>query len=142
MIHRRCHERGSAAIEAAIGAPAFALFVGLIIAGGRYATTHQSLESAAADAARAASIARDAHTAETDATAAARASITAQDIGCISITVDVDTTDFAKLPGQAGTVSVHLSCRLDLSQLSVPGIPGTKVLGASMRSPLDIWRQS
>ena len=56
----RRDERGSAAIEAAIGVPAFALFVGLIIFGGRTATTHEALQSAAADAARSASLARDA----------------------------------------------------------------------------------
>jgi Flp pilus assembly protein TadG len=48
----RRDERGSAALEAAIGVPAFALFVGLVIFGGRTATTHQALQSAAADAAR------------------------------------------------------------------------------------------
>ena len=135
-------ERGSAAIEAAIGVPAFVLFVSLIIAGGRYATTHESLESAASDAARAASIARDARTAEADATTAARSSITDQNIGCTDIVVDVDTTDFTKQPGEPGTVSVRVSCRLDLSDLSVPGVPGTKVLKASMSSPIDVWRQS
>ena len=51
-------ERGSASVEAAVGLPAFVLFVGLIIFGGRTATTHQAVESAAADAARSASIAR------------------------------------------------------------------------------------
>jgi len=39
----RRDERGSAAIEAAIGVPAFALFVGLVIFGGRTATTHQAV---------------------------------------------------------------------------------------------------
>ena len=41
-------ERGSAAVEAVVGVPAFVLFVGLIIFGGRTATTHQSVETAAA----------------------------------------------------------------------------------------------
>ena len=59
----RRDERGSAAIEAAIGVPAFALFVGLIIFGGRTASTHEALQSAAADGARSASLARDAQTA-------------------------------------------------------------------------------
>ena len=72
---KRRDERGSAAIEAAIGVPAFALFVGLIIFGGRTATTHEALQSAAADGARSASLARDAQTARADARAAAEASI-------------------------------------------------------------------
>ncbi|MGZ6583127.1 MAG: TadE/TadG family type IV pilus assembly protein [Solirubrobacteraceae bacterium] len=142
MIRTRVEERGSAAIEAAIGAPAFALFVGLIIAGGRVATTHESLESAAADAARAASIARSPADAQRDANAAATASIQNQDIHCRDIEVQLDTTDFAKRPGQPGSVTVRISCRLDLADLSVPGVPGTKVLNATMSSPIDTWRQS
>ena len=98
MIRR--DERGSAAIEAAIGVPAFALFVGLIIFGGRTATTHEALQSAAADAARSASLARDADVARADAREAATASITNQKIGCSAVDVAVDTSDFNKQPGR------------------------------------------
>lgn len=133
--------RGSAAIEVAIGAPAFALFVGLIIFGGRTATIHQALQSAAADAAREASLARDAITAEIDARTAATQSIADQNIGCTAIDVRVDTSDFTKQPGVPGSVEVRVSCRLDLSDLSVPGVPGSRVLHATMSSPIDAWRQ-
>lgn len=141
-IIRARGESGSAAIEAAIGVPAFVLFVGLIICGGRFATTHQSLQSAAAEAARSASIARDARGATIDAREAATASVTNQDIGCGQIDVRVDTADFSKSAGQPGTVTVTVSCRLDLSDLSVPGVPGSRVLTATMSSPIDTWRQS
>ena len=134
-------ERGSAAIEAAIGVPAFALLVGLIIFGGRTATAHQALQAAAADAARSASLARDPATAREDARQAATASITNQDVHCSSVAVDVETSDFNKQPGVPGSVQVTLSCRLDLSDLALPGVPGTKVLEASMNSPIDTWRQ-
>jgi len=53
-------ERGSAALEAAIGLPAFLLFVGLIIFAGRVAIATQAVDSAATQAARTASIARTA----------------------------------------------------------------------------------
>ena len=66
-------ERGSAAVEAVIGVPAFALFVGLIIFGGRTAMTHGAVESAAADGARTASIARTSQEARSGAEEAARA---------------------------------------------------------------------
>jgi Flp pilus assembly protein TadG len=117
------------------------LFVGLIIYGGRTATTHESLQSAAADAARAASIARNPRTAENDARQAAESSISNQDIHCHDVSVQVDTGDFTKQPGMAGSVRVTVSCRLDLSDLSVPGVPGTRVLTATMSSPLDTWRE-
>lgn len=140
-MNRLRGERGSAAIEAAIGVPAFVLFVGLIIFGGRTAATHQSLESAAADAARTASIARDPRAAQADARQTAVTSITNQQIGCQDIDVTVDTSDFNKQPGQAGQVTVRLSCRLNLSDLAVPGVPGSRVLTSSMSSPIDTWRE-
>ena len=137
----RHDERGSAAIEAAIGVPAFALFVGLIIFGGRTATTHEALQSAAADAARSASLARDAEVARADAREAATFSVTTQKIGCSAIEVDVDTSDFNKQPGIPGSVNVTVSCRLDLSDLAIPGVPGSRVMRATMSSPIDTWRE-
>lgn len=134
-------ERGSAAIEAAIGVPAFALFVGLIIFGGRTASTHQALQSAAADGARSASLARDAQTAQSEARETAVASIANQKIGCSGVVVAVDTTDFNKAPGVPGSVDVTVSCRLDLSDLALPGVPGSRVLSSTMSSPIDTWRE-
>ena len=139
MIRR--DERGSAAIEAAIGVPAFALFVGLIIFGGRTASTHEALQSAAADAARSASLARDAQTARSDAREAATASIANQQLGCSDIEVVVDTSDFNKPAGVAGSVDVTVSCRIDLSDLSLPAVPGSRLMSATMSSPIDTWRE-
>jgi Flp pilus assembly protein TadG len=134
-------ERGSAAVEAAVGLPAFMLFVGLIIFGGRTATTHSAVESAAAEAARTASIARTASEATLDARAAAQASLTNQDIHCLSVTVSVDASDFAKTVGEAGSVSATVECLLDLADLSVPGVPGSLLIKATRSSPLDTWRE-
>ncbi|WP_231123676.1 TadE/TadG family type IV pilus assembly protein [Nocardioides sambongensis] len=87
---RKQDERGSAAIEAVVGVPAFVLFVGLIIFGGRTATTHAAVEAAAADAARTASIARSSSEAKQEAVAAAEASLANQDIHCLNVQVVVD----------------------------------------------------
>jgi Flp pilus assembly protein TadG len=138
---RRRDERGSAAIEAAIGIPAFALLVGLIIFGGRIATAHEALQTAASAAARSASLARDGRTAQAEAQDAAAASITNQHIRCTQVDVRVDTSEFGKAPGVPGTVAVTVSCRLDLSDLAVPGVPGSKVLRSTMSSPIDTWRE-
>ncbi|GAB4005300.1 TadE/TadG family type IV pilus assembly protein [Nocardioides ultimimeridianus] len=137
----RQDETGSAAIEAAIGVPAFALLVGLIIFGGRTANAHEALQSAAADAARAASIARDARTATTDARTTATASVTNQHIRCTRVDVTVDTSDFNKAAGVPGSVAVTVSCRLNLSDLAVPGLPGSKTFSSTMSSPIDTWRE-
>lgn len=128
-------------MEAVVGVPAFVLFVGLIIFGGRTAITHGAVESAAADAARSASIARTGAQAEKDAHEAAQASLDNRDINCLSVKIDVDTSDFSTAVGGAASVAVAVQCRLDLSDLSVPGVPGSRVIKATMSSPLDTWRE-
>lgn len=133
--------RGSASVEAAIGLPAFALFVGLIIFGGRTAMSHQSVESAATDAARSASIARSETEARTDAEKAARTSLADQQINCMDVAVSIDTAGFGLPVGEPGSVNVTVECRLDLSDLSIPGVPGSRVIGATVSSPLDTWRE-
>ena len=134
-------ERGSAAIEAAIGVPAFVLFVGLIIFGGRTATTHQAVESAAADAARSASITRNSTDAQQAAEQAAHDTLANQHLDCLAVTVNVDTSGFAAPVGQPASVAVTVTCRLDLSDLSVPGVPGTRLISATMTSPIDTFRE-
>ena len=84
-------------------------FVGLIVFGGRTASTHEALQSAAAEGARTASLARDAQTARTHAREAAVASIANQDIGCSDVDVTVGTTDFNKQPGVPGSVDVTVA---------------------------------
>lgn len=134
-------EQGSAAIEAAVGVPAFVLFVGLIVFGGRTATTHQAVETASADAARAASLERTSAAARASATSAAATSLANQDINCLDVDVTVDATQFARAVGETARVSVTVRCRLDLSDLSVPGVPGSHLIAATTASPIDTWRE-
>ena len=134
-------ERGSAAVEAVIAVPAFALFVGLIIFGGRTAMTHQSVETAAADAARSASIERTTSSAKSEAVSAATASLANQGIDCLDIDVVVDASGFSRAVGEAADVSVTVQCRLDLSDLSVPGGPGSRLIKATVTSPIDTGRE-
>lgn len=140
MTHAR-GDRGSASLETAVGVPAFVLFVGLIVFGGRTATAHQALEAAAADAARAASLERSPGDAVEAATTAARTSLANQDLACHAVQVEVDTAGFRSPLGHDSAVEVEVSCRLDLSDLSVPGVPGSRTISASMSSPLDSWRE-
>lgn len=141
MSMRARDERGSAAVEAAVGVPAFVLLVGLIIFGGRTAMTHGAVESAAADAARSASIARDGIEASSDARTAAEASLANQHIHCLTVTVNIDDAAFALPVGTAGSVTATVECLLDLSDLSVPGVPGSRLIKATVSSPLDTWRE-
>lgn len=60
VSHRRWlrSESGSASIEMVILAPAFGLLIAMLVMGGRLALAQQSIQSAAGEAARAASIER------------------------------------------------------------------------------------
>lgn len=133
-------ERGSAAIEAVLGAVAFTLFLSLAILGGRVALAHQGVQASAADAARAASIARNPTSAATDARAAAAATLANQQLHCATHQVSVDTSGFAVPVGSPASVSATVTCQLVVADLSLPGIPGTIAVQATMTSPLDTYR--
>lgn len=142
--HRRPRadrETGSAVIEAVIGVPAFMLFVALIIFAGRVAIANQAVGAAANEAARAASISRTQGRAGEVARTAARTTLTNHNVNCRSMTVTVDTTGFAAPVGTPASVEATVSCLVNLSDLSVPGIPGTRTVTATMSSPLDTYRE-
>jgi Flp pilus assembly protein TadG len=134
-------ERGAAVIEAVIGVPAFMLFVALIILAGRVAIAHQGVQSAAADAARSASIARTQGEAQTAGDTAAATSLANQHVNCVTTTVSLDTTGFASPVGTPAKITASVTCHVNLSDLWLPGVPGTKAITATMSSPLDTYRE-
>ena len=133
-------ERGSSVVEVVILAPALGLFLMLVIAGGRVAIAHQAVESAAADAARSASIARTQGDAETAATSAAATSLGSQETNCAATSVTVDSSGFAAPVGTPASVGATVTCQVDLAGL-LPGLPGSMPVTATVRSPLDSYRE-
>ena len=138
---RKSPERGSAVIETVIGLPAFLLFVALIIFAGRMAIAHQAVEAAANSAARSASISRTQGEAEAAASTAATATLASQGLTCASTALSVDTTGFAASVGTPAQVTATVTCEVDLADLSVPGVPGSKTVTATMRSAIDTYRE-
>lgn len=136
----RRNERGSAAIEAAIGVPAFLLFVALIIGAGRVAIARQAVEAAAAEAARSASIERTQSAAARTAADAAAATLSNQQLQCLSTVVAVDTSGFAVPVGTPASVSATVTCVVNLGDISVPGLPGSLTITETVTSPLDTYR--
>ena len=133
-------QNGSAAIEAAIGIPAFGLFVAMIILGGRVEIAQQSVEAAAFEAARAASIERTQDQAVAAGTSAAASSLNDQNIRCTSTDIAVNAAAFTAPLGTTGQVTATVTCRVDLSDLTLPGVPGHRVITASANSPIDAHR--
>jgi Flp pilus assembly protein TadG len=143
-MKRRRHtdpERGSAVIEAVIGVPAFMLFVALIIFAGRVAIAHQAVQSAASDAARSASIARTQGAAQGAGNSAATTSLANQQVSCVTTQVNVDTSGFASPVGTPAKITATVTCHVNLSDVSLPGVPGSKAITATMSSPIDTYRE-
>lgn len=140
-LRRADPEEGSAAVEAVIGVPAFLLFVSLIIFAGRVAIATQAVESAANDAARAASISRSAGPAAGAARTAAATALSNQGLSCRSTSVTIVTSGFAAPVGTPASVGATVSCVVDLADLALPGVPGTRTVTATMSSPLDTYRE-
>lgn len=138
---RRRRDEGSVAIEAAIVLPSLIMFLCLAIAGGRIVTSQAKIDAAAEDAAREASIHRTAAAAQSAALAAATESLTDQGISCASTTVHINTSGLNVPVGQVGTVTVAVSCTVELTDLLLPGVPGARTLGASATSVVDQWRE-
>ena len=90
---------------------------------------------------RSASIARTRSEAQEDAQDAARASLANQEHPLPQRQRHRRTGDFAKPVGEPGTVAVTVQCRVDLSDLSVPGVPGSRDHQGDHVQPLDTWRE-
>ena len=138
---RRHREAGSAAIEAAVGLPAFMLFVALVILAGRLAIATQAVEASASEAARVASIARTQSSAQGAAATAATSSLANQNLRCVRSTVTVDTAGFDAPVGTPTRVTATVACVVNLADLSLPGVPGTRTVSATATSPIDTYRE-
>ena len=51
------------------------------------------------------------------------------------------TTGFATPVGTPATVSATVTCVVELSDLALPGVPGTRTVTVTVTSPLDTYRE-
>jgi len=132
-------DRGDAALEAVLLAPALLMLLILAIVAGRFYTAQSAVAEAARAAARSASLATDGATAAAVAQTRASSVLAAQGLQCSSLTVVVDTADFAIPVGQTGYVTATVTCEVRFSDLVTPGlaVPGSRTASASFRSPID-----
>jgi Flp pilus assembly protein TadG len=150
----RTAERGSVSIEVAVLAPAFIALMVLAGVAGRSAVAAEAIDAAAHDAARAASISRDADTARTAARDAALRQLDWRGLVCTGRPTLTYTGSVAGKPssfdaafrsqvGQDATVTVRIACTVsfqDLRLVAVPGMPTGNRITASFTSPLDRYR--
>jgi Flp pilus assembly protein TadG len=131
-------DRGSAAVEMVLLTPLLMLFLLLIVAAGRLVQARMEVDSAAEQAARAASLARDPASAAAAATATAQSALASQDVTCDPMRVSPDLSDF--IPG--GQVTVQVSCTVSLAGLAMLHLGGGETLTSTFTSPIDVYRGS
>ena len=133
-------DRGNAALELVILAPILLALLSLVIAAGRTTVAQGSVDAAARDAARQASIALTASAAQTAGLLSARVALRQDGLDC-SPTLVIDTSQFTSVPvGQPAAVTAVVSCAVPLANLALPGLPGMARLSATCTSPLDTYR--
>ncbi len=134
-------DRGSTTLELVVWAPGLLLMIGLLIVAGRVNSANAAVEQAAVDAARTASSARSAAGARDMAQASAEKTLAAQGLQCTTTTVVLDTSGFGSRPGQSATVTATVTCPVRLSDLSVPGLPGSRTVSHTATSSIDTFRE-
>jgi hypothetical protein len=127
-------ERGAAAVELAVLAPALVVLMLLVVAGGRVTTTDATVRRVAADAARAAAMARTAEAARTAAVATAEGVLSGG--LCRDLETSVDVADF----GPGGRVVVDVSCGVEFRDVAVLAFPGQRTFHAVGIEVIDRYR--
>jgi TadE-like protein len=131
---------GSAALELVVLVPILLGLLGLVIAAGRTSLAQGSVDAAARDAARQASIALTPTAAVSAGSASAVAALRRDGLDCRPV-VHIDTADFRTVPpGQPAMVWATVTCTVPLASLALPGLPGSHTMLARFGSPLDIYR--
>jgi Flp pilus assembly protein TadG len=138
---RARRDRGAVTLEVAILAPVLLAMVSLAIFAMRLQVADEAVAFAAHDAARIASLSRTEGEAVSRGTDTARATLQREDLPCLGTPdVHVQAGQFNKPVGETAVVSATVTCTLRLSDLGLPGVPGTKVVTATFTSYLDQYR--
>jgi Flp pilus assembly protein TadG len=132
-------DRGNAVVEAAILVPLFIAFLAALLIGDRIRHAGAAVTQAAADAARQGSIARTPQQALADASYSARATLRREGLHCAP-EVSIDVSGFNRPAGQSAMVSATVTCTERLSDIALPGMPGSRTVTKIHRSPIDVHR--
>jgi len=137
---RWCHERGergAVALELVVLTPVLVIALWLVgVFAMRMMLADAQVDSAARDAARAATIARTPRAAQAAAAEAAAATLAQAKPQCQAVQTLTDTRDFE--PG--GSVQVTVRCVLRLRDLGMLGLEATPTVSSTYLAPVDVFR--
>jgi Flp pilus assembly protein TadG len=139
-------DRGNAAIEAGIIAPALIAFLSLVFLVGRLVLARAAVDEAARDAARQASISRTVATARSQALKTGESTLNSNHLHCsnlsddpVDLGADLDE-QFTKPVGTLAQVHVTVTCVVSYADLGYPWLPGSKTIKSEFWSVIDWWR--
>ncbi|MEV0220727.1 TadE family protein [Streptomyces sp. NPDC050704] len=130
-------DTGSGTLELILGIPVLILMLAFLNYCGRVPDARLQIEDAAHQAARAVTVSRSPSAAAANARSTAEAALSEAGVTCRPVTVAISGT---LQPGS--TVSVTLSCTVDLHDLALLRVPGTTTFTARFASPVDVHRST
>ncbi|MFD8731452.1 TadE/TadG family type IV pilus assembly protein [Streptomyces sp. NPDC059611] len=140
-IERLKGDRGALSLEAMILFPALILVLLLVVAFGRVGSANNAVDTAARNAARAASLERSGGSASSAGQQMAASVLSQQGLQCTSTSVSVSTGGFSAQIGEPASTTATVTCVVRLSDIGLPGLPGSKTLTSSFTSSIDSYRQ-
>jgi hypothetical protein len=114
--------------------------VAVVIFMGRYGLADNTVQSAAASAARDASLSGSASDAVAHAKTAAEVALSGN-VNCQSLDVVIGGDGLHTALGQTGTVTATITCRVNTADLVFPLIPGSVTITETAASPVDPYRE-
>jgi hypothetical protein len=136
MRRSRGDQAGVAAVELTLLTPVLVAALLFVVGLGRIVTARGDVNAAARDAARAASLVRDPAGADEAAGVAAHRSLTGGGVRCRPLEVWTDTGAWTA----EAMVAVEVACTVELADVALLGLPGTKQLRSRFVAPLDVYR--
>lgn len=131
-------DRGSMSVEmAALVWPVAAIMAVLLVGVWRLSVADLEVHTAAAAAARAASLADSPTGAVAAAEQTAQGSLDDAGLACDELTVVVDDSEFA----HGGSVTVEVACQIPTGDLIGLGAPGSVTTSTTARAPVEQHRQ-
>lgn len=129
-------ERGSAAVELAVIAPALVALLLLVVFAGRVSHADAQVQRATSEAARAASLRQSPEAAVDIAQSVAASNLDASGFICHDLVTTVNTEQF--MPG--GSVTVTVRCVASMRDVTLLGVPGERAFTASSTEVIDRYR--
>lgn len=134
-------DKGATAVEMALLTPVVIMLIGSFSYGYRFWTARAGVQSAAAAAARAASLATSPDAGSAVAQQVALANLDTLGVTCRSHAITSDTADLASPAGTSGAVRVTVTCAVSMSDLVLPGTPGALTVTRSAQESVDTFRE-